>query len=64
MVLIEILHELRHLVDDVIGGSNSYSEMDNVIDILDKDIISQNEKGKTKLRANIRIYVIELFRND
>jgi hypothetical protein len=39
-----ILHELRHLVDDVIGGNNSYSEMNNVIDILDKDIISQNEK--------------------
>jgi hypothetical protein len=37
--------------------------MNNVIDILDKDIISQNEKVEIKLRANIRIYVFELFRN-
>jgi hypothetical protein len=35
--------------------------MNNVIDILDKDIISQNEKVEIKLRANIRIYVFELF---
>jgi hypothetical protein len=27
----------------------------NVIDILDKDIISQNEKVRIKLRENIRI---------
>jgi hypothetical protein len=55
-----ILHELRHLVDDLIGGSNnSYSEMNNVVDILDQDIISNSEKGKIKLRENIRFYVME-----
>jgi hypothetical protein len=29
--------------------------MNNVFDILDKDIISQNEKGRIKLRANIEV---------
>jgi hypothetical protein len=54
-----ILHELRHLVDDVTGShNNSYSEMNNVVDILDQDIISNSEKGKIKLRENVKNYVI------
>lgn len=55
-----IIHELRHLVDDVMAGDSfdneDYSEFINIVDILDKDIILQTELGKKKLHDKIDLY--------
>jgi hypothetical protein len=55
-----IIHELRHLVDDVLGGesfdSENYSEFINIVDILDKDIVLGNPVGKKRLRQKIDFY--------
>jgi hypothetical protein len=56
-------HELRHLVDDIMRDSNSslpYSEFTNIVDILDKDIVLQNDKGKKKLQSKIDFYSKQL----
>jgi hypothetical protein len=54
-----IIHELRHLVDDALGSRDyRYSEMVNVVDMLDKDIVIQNEIGKKKLRDKIKAYTV------
>jgi hypothetical protein len=54
-----IIHELRHLVDDILGDKNyRYSEMTNVVDMLDKDIVIQNEIGKKKLRDKLKVYTV------
>lgn len=52
-----IIHELRHLVDDTLGDkSYRYSEMSNIVNMLDKDIVIQNEIGKKKLRDKLKAY--------
>jgi hypothetical protein len=53
-----ILHELRHLVDDLLtDGRKEYSELSNIIDILDKDIVLRNEEGERKLRNKVNDFV-------
>lgn len=53
-----ILHELRHLVDDLlVDGRKEYSELSNIIDILDKDIVLRNKEGERKLRSKVNDYV-------
>ncbi len=53
-----ILHELRHLVDDLlVDGRKEYSELSNIIDILDKDIVLRNEEGERKLRNKVNDFV-------
>lgn len=54
-------HELRHLVDDIMSDKDvSYSEFTNIVDILDKDIVLQNDKGKKKLQGKIDFYSKQL----
>ncbi len=54
-----IIHELRHLIDDTLGNKDyRYSEMTNVVDMLDKDIVIQNEIGKKKLRDKLKVYTV------
>ena len=54
-------HELRHLVDDIMSNKDiSYSEFTNIVDILDKDIVLQNDKGKKKLQSKIDFYSKQL----
>jgi hypothetical protein len=53
-----ILHELRHLVDDLlVDGRKEYSELSNIVDILDKDIVLRNEAGERKIRKKINDYI-------
>jgi len=55
-----IIHELRHLVDDILGGdefdSQDYSELTNIVDILDKDIVLGTPEGKKRLQEKIDFY--------
>jgi len=52
-----VIHELRHLVDDIMSDKDiPYSEFTNIVDILDKDIVLQNDKGKKKLQSKIDFY--------
>jgi hypothetical protein len=55
-----IIHELRHLVDDVLEGdafdSENYSEFTNIVDILDKDIVLGTPVGKKRLKQKIDFY--------
>jgi hypothetical protein len=52
------LHELSHLVDDLlVDGRKEYSELSNIIDILDKDIVLRNEEGEKKLRNKVNNFV-------
>lgn len=55
-----IIHELRHLVDDVLEGdifdSKNYSEFTNIVDILDKDIVLGTPVGKKRLKQKIDFY--------
>lgn len=55
-----IIHELRHLVDDVLAGesfdSEDYSEFANIVDILDKDIVLGTPIGKKRLKQKIDFY--------
>ena len=55
-----IIHELRHLVDDVLAGepfdSEDYSEFINIVDILDKDIVLGTQIGKKRLKQKIDFY--------
>jgi len=54
-------HELRHLVDDIMSDKDlPYSEFTNIVDILDKDIVLQNDKGKKKLQGKIDFYSKQL----
>ena len=54
-------HELRHLVDDIMSDKGlPYSEFTNIVDILDKDIVLQNDKGKKKLQSKIDFYSKQL----
>lgn len=54
-------HELRHLVDDIMRDKDlPYSEFTNIVDILDKDIVLQNDKGKKKLQGKIDFYSKQL----
>lgn len=54
-------HELRHLVDDIMSDKDiSYSEFTNIVDILDKDIVLQNDKGNKKLQGKIDFYSKQL----
>lgn len=56
-----VIHELRHLVDDILSDKNlPYSEFTNIVDILDKDIVLQNDKGKKKLQKKIDFYSKQL----
>lgn len=57
-----VIHELRHLVDDIMSDRNSvpYSEFTNIVDILDKDIVLQNDKGIKKLQSKIDFYSKQL----
>lgn len=53
-----ILHELRHLVDDLlVDGRKEYSELSNIVDILDKDIVLRNEAGERKIRKKVNDYI-------
>jgi hypothetical protein len=53
-----LLHELRHLVDDLLtDGRKEYSELSNIVDILDKDIVVRNKEGERKLRRKINDFV-------
>jgi hypothetical protein len=53
-----ILHELRHLVDYLlVNGKEEYSELSNIVDMLDKDIVLRNKEGEKKLRNKINDYV-------
>lgn len=59
-----ILHELRHLVDDLlVDGRKEYSELSNIIDILDKDIVLRNEAGETKIRKKVNDYIDIMVKN-
>ncbi len=60
-----ILHELRHLVDDVLSPDikNSYSEISNIVEILDKDIVMRNEEGKRKLKEKVNFYANKVAYN-
>lgn len=56
-----VIHELRHLVDDIMSDKDvPYSEFTNIVDILDKDIVLQNDKGKKRLQKKIDFYSKEL----
>jgi len=56
-----VIHELRHLVDDIMSDKDiPYSEFTNIVDILDKDIVLQNDKGKKKLQSKIDFYSKQL----
>lgn len=56
-----VIHELRHLVDDILSDKDlPYSEFTNIVDILDKDIVLQNDKGKKRLQKKIDYYSKEL----
>lgn len=58
-----IIHELRHLVDDLLtDGKKEYSELSNIVDILDKDIVLRNEEGERKIRKKIDDYVDIMIR--
>lgn len=54
-----ILHELRHLIDDSLSSDsrNSYSELSNIVDILDKDIILRNSEGSRKVKEKVKVFV-------
>ena len=53
-----LLHELRHLVDDLLtDGRKDYSELSNIVDMLDKDIVLRNKEGEKKLRNKVNDYV-------
>jgi len=59
-----LLHELRHLVDDLLSnGKKDYSELTNIIDMLDKDIVLRNKEGEKKLRSKVNDYVDIMVRN-
>lgn len=59
-----ILHELRHLVDDLlVDGRKEYSELSNIVDILDKDIVLRNEAGETKIRKKVNDYIDIMVKN-
>ena len=55
-----IIHELRHLVDDILSedslDNSEYSEFTNIVDILDKDIVMQTPVGKKRLKEKIDFY--------
>ena len=56
-----VIHELRHLVDDILSDKNlPYSEFTNIVDILDRDIVIQNDKGVKKLQDKIDFYSKQL----
>ena len=58
-----IIHELRHLVDDVLYDDiDKYSEFINIENILDKDIVLRTPKGEKKLKEKIDIYTKLLVR--
>jgi hypothetical protein len=53
-----LLHELRHLVDDLLtDGRKDYSELSNIVDMLDKDIVLRNKEGEKKLINKVNDYV-------
>ena len=53
-----LLHELRHLVDDLLtDGRKDYSELSNIVDMLDKDIVLRNKEGEKKLRNKVNDYI-------
>jgi hypothetical protein len=59
-----IFHELRHLVDDLlVDGVKQYSELSNIVDILDKDIVLRNKEGERKIRNKVNDYVDIMIRN-
>jgi len=60
-----ILHELRHLVDNTLSNDSDkeYSELSNIIEILDKDIIVGNKEGQRKLKEKINIFVKKVAYN-
>ena len=59
-----ILHELRHLVDYLlVNGKEEYSELSNIVDMLDKDIVLRNKEGEKKLRNKINDYVDIMVKN-
>ena len=59
-----LLHELRHLVDDLLtDGRNDYSELSNIVDMLDKDIVLRNKEGEKKLRNKVNDYIDIMVKN-
>lgn len=59
-----LLHELRHLVDDLLtDGRKDYSELSNIVDMLDKDIVLRNKEGEKKLRNKVNDYVNIMVKN-
>lgn len=51
-------HEIFHLVDDILGSGNKfYSELTNIAEILDKDIITKTPLGIKKLEAKIKYFM-------
>ena len=59
-----LLHELRHLVDDLLtDGRKDYSELSNIVDMLDKDIVLRNKEGEKKLRNKVNDYVDIMVKN-
>lgn len=59
-----LLHELRHLVDYLLtDGRKDYSELSNIVDMLDKDIVLRNKEGEKKLRNKVNDYVNIMVKN-
>ena len=59
-----LLHEMRHLVDDLLSdGIDDYSELSNIVELLDKDIVLRNKEGEKKIRNKVNDYVDIMVKN-
>lgn len=57
---LSITHEIYHLIDDILGNNTSnYSEITEIINILDKDIVMKNSVGIKKLETKIDFFIEE-----
>ena len=52
------------MVDDLlVDGRKEYSELSNIVDILDKDIVLRNEAGERKIRKKVNDYIDIMVKN-
>lgn len=59
-----VSHEIYHLVDNILGDKKSYySEISQIVDILDKDIITKTPAGIKKVEDKINFFIKNTKKN-